>query len=193
MPEKRGPRVSAKNQEGGGGCYRVWTWSQKSVQQQEGAMLWTFPHVPASLLHEGQVIVTKVQWGWLSFYPEKKYWVGQSVHLGFPIFQHMENPSKLFGQPYACVYAKLLQSYLTLCDSMDRSPPGSSVLGIFQARILEWVAMPSTRRSSQHRDWTHISRQQAGSLPWVPPGKPGQPNKRMLFLLWGWCFCLWFY
>ena len=34
-----------------------------------------------------------------------------------------------------------------LCDPMDCSPPGSSVLGIFQARILEWVAMPSSRGS----------------------------------------------
>ena len=40
---------------------------------------------------------------------------------------------------------------------MDWSPPGSSVHGIFQARILEWVAISSCRRSSQPRDWTHIS------------------------------------
>ena len=39
-------------------------------------------------------------------------------------------------------YAKLLQSCPTLCDPMDCSPPGSSVHGILQARILEWVAMP---------------------------------------------------
>ena len=39
--------------------------------------------------------------------------------------------------------AKLLQSCLTLCDSMDCSPPGSSVHGILQARTLEWVVMPS--------------------------------------------------
>ena len=38
--------------------------------------------------------------------------------------------------------AKLLQLYLTLCDSIDRSPQGSSVHGILQARILEWIAMP---------------------------------------------------
>ena len=36
--------------------------------------------------------------------------------------------------------AKSLQSCLTLCDPIDSSPPGSSVHGIFQARILEWVA-----------------------------------------------------
>ena len=40
---------------------------------------------------------------------------------------------------------------------MDCSPPGCSVHGILQARILEWVAMPSCRRSSQSRDWTHVS------------------------------------
>ena len=56
-----------------------------------------------------------------------------------------------------CVCAKSLQSCQTLCDPMDCSPPGSSVPGILQARILEWVAMPSSRGSSQPRDWTHVS------------------------------------
>ena len=45
----------------------------------------------------------------------------------------------------------------TLCNPMDCSPPGSSVHGILQARILEWVAMPSSRGSSQPRDGTHVS------------------------------------
>ena len=57
---------------------------------------------------------------------------------------------------YACVHAKSLQSCLTLCDHMDYSLPGSSVHGILQARILEWVAMPSSRGSSQSRDRTHL-------------------------------------
>ena len=42
----------------------------------------------------------------------------------------------------------LTQSCLTLCDPMDCSPPGSSVHGIFQARMLEWVAIPSSRGSN---------------------------------------------
>ena len=46
----------------------------------------------------------------------------------------------------------------TLCDPMDCSPPGSSVHGILQARRLEWVAMPSSRGSSQPRDRTQVSR-----------------------------------
>ena len=49
------------------------------------------------------------------------------------------------------------QSCPTLCDPMDCSPPGSSVHGILQARILEWVAMSFSRGSSQPRDWTWVS------------------------------------
>ena len=45
------------------------------------------------------------------------------------------------------VHAKLLQSHPTLCDPIDCSPPSSSVHGISQARILEWVAIPSSRGS----------------------------------------------
>ena len=48
--------------------------------------------------------------------------------------------------------AKSLQSCPTVCDPVDFSLPGSSVRGILQARILEWFAMPSSRRSSQPRD-----------------------------------------
>ena len=45
----------------------------------------------------------------------------------------------------------------TLCDSVDYSPSGSSVHGIFQARIPKWVAFSFSRGSSQPRDQTHIS------------------------------------
>ena len=49
-------------------------------------------------------------------------------------------------------------SCLTVCEPVDCSPPGSSVHGILQARILEWVIMPSSRGSSQPRDGTQVSR-----------------------------------
>ena len=55
---------------------------------------------------------------------------------------------------YACVL--VAQSCPTLWDSMDCSPPGSSVYGILLARILEWVAISSSRGSSQPRDQTHV-------------------------------------
>ena len=55
----------------------------------------------------------------------------------------------------ACVLSH--SSSVRLCDPVDCSPPGSSVHGILQARILEWVAMPSSRGSSPPRDRTHVS------------------------------------
>ena len=49
------------------------------------------------------------------------------------------------------------QSYPTLCDPKDCSSPGSSVHGIIQERILQWVAIPFSRRSSRPRDQTQVS------------------------------------
>ena len=48
---------------------------------------------------------------------------------------------------HACIHAQSL-SPIHFCNPIDYSPPGSSVHGILQARILEWVAMPSSRGSS---------------------------------------------
>ena len=50
-----------------------------------------------------------------------------------------------FCFPKCCCCAQLLQLCPTLCSPMDYSPPGSSVHGILQARILEWIAMPCSR------------------------------------------------
>ena len=55
------------------------------------------------------------------------------------------------------MHVKPLQSCPTLCDPTDRSPPDPSVRRIPQARLLEWVAMPSSRGSSRPRDQTHVS------------------------------------
>ena len=77
---------------------------------------------------------------------------------------------------HACMRAKSLQLCLTLYNPMDCSPSGSSVHGILQVRILEWVAISYPRGSSLPRDWTHVSctscigRQVLYHL--VPPGKP---------------------
>ena len=46
----------------------------------------------------------------------------------------------------ACMHAKRIQSCLILCEPMDCSPPGSSAHGILQARMLEWVAISSSRK-----------------------------------------------
>ena len=73
------------------------------------------------------------------------------------------------------MHAKLLQSCPTLRDPMDCSPPGSSVHGILQARILEWVAMPFSR-DLPNPGIEPVSlvcpALQADSLPLVPSGRP---------------------
>ena len=67
------------------------------------------------------------------------------------------NTSRLLWFIDTCVCAASLQSCLAFGDPMDCSPPGSSVHGILQVRILEWVAVSSFRRSSRSKDWTPIS------------------------------------
>ena len=56
-----------------------------------------------------------------------------------------------------CVEGAKVRCEVALCDPMDYSLPVSSIHGIFQARILEWVAISSSRRSSRPRDWTRVS------------------------------------
>ena len=53
--------------------------------------------------------------------------------------------------------SEVTQSCPTLCDPVDCNLPGSSVHGILQARILEWVAISFSRGSSWPRDWTRVS------------------------------------
>ena len=55
----------------------------------------------------------------------------------------------MFQTVSECMCAKSLQSCPTLCDPMDCSTSGSSVQGTLQARLLEWLAVPSSRESSQ--------------------------------------------
>ena len=66
------------------------------------------------------------------------------------------DPAHTQGEVIVCA-CSVVQSCLTLCNTMDCSPPGSSDHGIFQARILEWAAISTSRRSSQSRDRTCVS------------------------------------
>ena len=59
---------------------------------------------------------------------------------------------KIYMSILMCLHTKSFQSCVTLCDPMDCSPPGSPVRRSLQARILEWVAIPSSRGSSPLRD-----------------------------------------
>ena len=72
------------------------------------------------------------------------------------------------------------QSCLTLCNPMGYSPPGSPIHEIFQARILEWVAISSSRGFSRSRDWISLSPALAdGFFTTKPPRKPTFREKAM--------------
>ena len=83
----------------------------------------------------------------------------------------------------------LTQLCPTLWGPMDCSPSGSSTHDIFQARILEWVAISYSKASSWPRNKTHvfcvscIFCRQADSLPLVPPEKPISPFSLLIFAL----------
>ena len=101
------------------------------------------------------------------------------------------------------VKVKLAQSCLTLCNPMDYSLSGSSVHGILQARILEWVAFPFSRGSSQSRNQTQVSCIEGGFFTnskywyiaiWLPQmetlskeeGRLGYPSRSTSNLVWRW-------
>ena len=84
--------------------------------------------------------------GWCHTKPIRSW---GSAHLSFLTWKWHANSQ--------CCTSEATQSCPTLCDPMDCSPTGSSVRGIFQARVLEWVAISFSRGSSQPRDWTQVS------------------------------------
>ena len=95
---------------------------------------------------------------WLPYTPESSThicvsttYTHSNIHkLLFPGVPINQIISSTFPPPALCMLS--LQSCLTLCDPKNYSPPGSSVHGILQARILEWIAMSSSQGSSWPRD-----------------------------------------
>ena len=82
------------------------------------------------------------------------------------------------------MHTQSLQLCPILCDPMDYSLSGFSVHGIPQARILEWVAMPSSRGSSRLKDQTCVScllHWQEGSLSLATPGKPKTQVQKIFY------------
>ena len=93
------------------------------------------------------------------------------TRTGGKYFPSFLSPFLSFFHPFVCVYVcTVTQPHLTLCDPMDSSPPGSSVHGILQARVLEWVAMPSSRGIfPTQASNPSLLRWQAYSLPLASP------------------------
>ena len=101
-------------------------------------------------------------WGWFH-----KHLIGYKVY--FIVFSSQNSAHLwtylfgwvLFPLPFVLFLknwkVKVTQSCLTLCDPMDYSLPSSSIHGILQARVLEWVAISFSRGSSWPGDWTQVS------------------------------------
>ena len=110
--------------------------------------------------------------GWTNaIEPRSLYELSQLPHfvcLNFP------GPLKFIHKWTKWSKVKVAQSCLTLCNPTDYR-----VHGILQARILEWVAFPFSRGSSQPRDWTQVSHWQADSLPAFP-----EPQGSLSLLEW---------
>ena len=95
-----------------------------------------------------------LDWGWRSPQGQRLRW--PFLQRGYPRCSWGSCLS-LYGLCYENEEVLVAQLCPTLCDPMDRSPPGSSLHVVFQARTLEWAAMPTARGSSRPRDWTWVS------------------------------------
>ena len=115
-------------------------------------------------VYKQPALATNFKCFFLAFYEK-------NLHPGTQIIQSSHH---LWTMCYV-LCAKSLQLCPTLCDPKDCSLPASSVHGILQKRILEWIAVHFSGGSFQPRDRTYILcllHRQVGSLPLVLPGKP---------------------
>ena len=133
------------------------------VSQESGQVVWyshLFQNVPVCCDPQSQASASSVKEKWVFFWSSPAFsmvrWQPEPVSAALPRALSHSSPAPL-------------------CDPMHCGPPGSSVHGILQARILGWVTMPSSRRSSppKNRTWSPPSPAlQADSLPLAPPRKP---------------------
>ena len=130
-------------------------WPPGRWQSRAGRWVWESFTIPAFLVlcTEDQFVdCGKPAWRF-SLVPSNQAKKLARKHEG----SHPGNTSLPFPKPPVCLRAKSLKSCPTLCDPLDCSSPDSSVHRILQARILEWVAIPSSRGSSWPRDRTYVS------------------------------------
>ena len=165
----------------------MWKWSCSVVSDSQR------PHglQPTRLLHPWDFQARVLEWAAIAFsdlrnnYAPKRF-TAELRGKTLPILNStLFNDTEQIGSPETLEGAILIlefsvsifwseslvaQSGPTLCKPMDCSLPGSSVLRIFQTRVLEWVAISFSRGSSWPRDWTRVSHI-VGTLLSKPPGK----------------------
>ena len=112
----------------------------------------------------------------------------------FRVINHFKDCISIFLNYFFSMHACMLSCFSCVqlfAPSQIVAHLASLLMGILQARILEWVAMPSSKGSSQPRDRTQVScflHWQAGSLPLVPPRKPCLKCAKILdSQMEGWC------
>ena len=131
-------------------------WSCVDKWEHENKMKFHWPVMAGELRPNEMIIENSLQKGWRIPCSLCSHVIFQPI-LGGGMLSVLNAISASSIVCNACMLAKLLQSCSLLCDAMDYSPPGSSVHRILQARILEWVAMLSSRGSSQPRDRICVS------------------------------------
>ena len=126
--------------------WKLQSWYFSSRKKQVSCFLWVFFLAIKNIfsgfgyiLHLWEIMPLQLgRWNC----PTTQYVVASSFHVFFPQYSDLANGITM------CMHAKSLQSCPTLCNPMNCSPPGFSVHGSLQKRILGWIAMVSPRGSS---------------------------------------------
>ena len=145
-------------------CFSFMNWGMVPGIITQSSTQVTFAIWPLSI---SWVFITTLRWV-ITFSPYcMELWRRKLLELDSWVFR-LSNQSE-FGFPYLCV---LVLSHVRLfCNPIDYSLPCPSVHGIFQASILEWFSISSSRQSFQHRDRTHVFFIAGRFFTTAPPGK----------------------
>ena len=125
---------------------------EKQRRQMQKHCSWTPGSFPFLLIDFSgfQLLLTLECWELTHAFQTNSHFLFNPASVSF-CYSQPKNPNE-----HGICCCLVTKSCLTLCDPMDCSSPGFSVHGICQTRILEWVALPSSRGSSWPRDRTHI-------------------------------------
>ena len=124
---------------------------QGRSESQEGTRL------DVSAVNTARTAHSLQRWGCILTGEQQRHYISSLLYPDTNLGTRRKKGNSSEEKQLRCVRARSLQSWPTLCSAMDCSLPGSAVHGILQARLLEWVAMPSSRGSSKPRDRTQVS------------------------------------
>ena len=157
-------------------CFMFWFFDCKACGESELPCVCVLSHVQLSSQNRDQTCTP--------CFGRRSLTLDHQGHCVIPLGIPYGSGNALFSDRTVPLFLSIVcvgaQSYLTICDPMDCSPPGSSVHSILQVRILESVAILFSRGFSQPRDRTLSLASpalQVDSLPFEPPEKPRFPRQ----------------